>query len=88
MKLRFQIGSNKPLAKRKAKMFWAASLPKKWSMRKTWRSRKVSCTWSFSSMALRRSVPKGFSITMRERSTRPASRTASASAGGPADCGT
>jgi hypothetical protein len=29
MKLRFQIGSNRPLAKRKARMFCAASLPRK-----------------------------------------------------------
>ena len=34
MKLRFQIGSNRPLAKRNARMFWAASLPRKWSIRK------------------------------------------------------
>ena len=36
MKLRFQIGSNSPLAKRNARMFWAASLPRKWSIRKIW----------------------------------------------------
>ena len=86
MKLRFQIGSNSPLANRKARMFCAASLPRKWSMRKICRSRKVSCTWSLSRMALCRSVPKGFSITTRERSTRLASRrvliTAGAAAGG------
>ena len=34
MKFRFQIGSNSPLAKRRARMFCAASLPRKWSMRK------------------------------------------------------
>ena len=34
MKFRFQIGSNSPLAKRKARMFCAASLPRKWSIRK------------------------------------------------------
>ena len=73
MKLRFQIGSNRPLANRKARMFCAASLPRKWSIRKICRSRNVSCTWSFSSMALCRSVPNGFSITTRERSTRSAS---------------
>ena len=43
MKLRFQIGSNRPLANRKARMFWAASLPRKWSIRKICRSRNVSC---------------------------------------------
>jgi hypothetical protein len=32
---RFQIGSKRPLAKRSARMFWAASLPRKWSIRKT-----------------------------------------------------
>ena len=74
MKLRFQIGSNRPLAKRKARMFWAASLPRKWSIRKICRSRKVSCTLSFRVIALCRSVPNGFSITTRDRSTRSASR--------------
>ena len=34
MKSRFQIGSNRPLANRKARMFCAASLPRKWSIRK------------------------------------------------------
>ena len=41
---RFQIGSNSPLANRKARMFWAASLPRKWSIRKTCSSSKTSCT--------------------------------------------
>ena len=41
MKLRFQIGSNRPLAKRNARMFCAASLPRKWSMRKTCDSSKT-----------------------------------------------
>ena len=41
MKLRFQIGSNSPLANRKARMFCAASLPRKWSIRKTWLSRNA-----------------------------------------------
>ena len=74
MKLRFQIGSKRPLANRKARMFWAASLPRKWSMRKICSSSKVSCSFRFSSTALARSVPNGFSITTRERGTRPASR--------------
>ena len=86
MKLRFQIGSNSPLANRNARMFCAASLPRKWSIRKTCRSRKVSCTLSLSAIALCRSVPNGFSITTRDRSTRSASRsiwiTAVAAAGG------
>ena len=81
MKLRFQIGSNRPLAKRNARMFCAASLPRKWSMRKIWRSRKVSCTWSLSAIALCRSVPNGFSMTTRERSTRLASRSVLITAG-------
>ncbi|CAG6852100.1 hypothetical protein PICSAR240_02677 [Mycobacterium avium subsp. paratuberculosis] len=74
MKLRFQIGSNNPLAKRNARMFWAASLPRKWSMRKIWDSSKVWCTKSLSATALARSVPNGFSITTRDRSTSLASR--------------
>ena len=86
MKLRFQIGSNRPLANRNARMFCAASLPRKWSIRKTWLSRKTPCTWSLSSIALSRSVPNGFSITTRDRSTRPAFfsmvTTASAAFGG------
>ena len=73
MKLRFQMGSNSPLAKRKARMFWAASLPRKWSIRKTCDSSNVSCTRALSAIALARSVPNGFSITTRERPTRSAS---------------
>ena len=42
MKFRFQIGSNSPLAKRNARMFSAASLPRKWSIRKICRSLNVS----------------------------------------------
>ena len=44
MWLRFQIGSKRPLAKRRARMFCAASLPRKWSMRKTCSSSKTSWT--------------------------------------------
>ncbi len=44
MKLRFQIGSNSPLAKRNARMFCAASLPRKWSIRKIWLSSNTSCS--------------------------------------------
>ena len=55
-------------------------------MRKICDSRKVSCTKSLSSIALARSVPNGFSITTRDRSTRSASlsivMTASAALGG------
>ena len=74
MKLRFQIGSNNPFANRNARMFSAASLPRKWSIRKICDSSKVSCTKSFSLIALSRSSPNGFSITTRARSTRSASR--------------
>ena len=48
MKFRFQIGSNRPLAKRKARMFCAGSLPRKWSIRKIWLSLNVSCTVALS----------------------------------------
>ena len=48
MKLRFQIGSNRPLAKRNARMFCAASLPRKWSIRKICDSSNASCTKSLS----------------------------------------
>ena len=86
MKSRFQIGSNSPLAKRNARMFCAASLPRKWSMRKIWLSSKVSWTWSLRMIALSRSVPNGFSMMTRERSTSFASRsvlmTTGAAAGG------
>ena len=74
MWLRFQIGSNRPLAKRKARMFCAASLPRKWSIRKICSSAKVSCSAALSARALARSVPNGFSMMIRERSTSPASR--------------
>jgi hypothetical protein len=50
------------LAKRKARIFWAASLPRKWSMRKIWSSAKTSCSWPLRETALSRSVPKGFSM--------------------------
>ena len=71
MKLRFQIGSKRPLANRNARMFWAASLPRKWSIRKICSSRKTSCTSALSATADARSVPNGFSMMIRDRSTRP-----------------
>ncbi len=86
MKLRFQIGSNRPLAKRNARMLSAGSLPRKWSIRKIWRSWKVSWTRALSAIALVRSLPNGFSMITRARSTRPAdlsmSITATAALGG------
>ncbi len=70
---RFQIGSKRPLAKRKARMFWTASLPRKWSMRKICSSSKYWCSMSLSATAEARSVPNGFSMTTRDRSTSLAS---------------
>ena len=70
---RFQIGSKRPLAKRKARMFCAASFPRKWSMRKIWSSSKYWCNMSLRATALARSVPNGFSMTTRDRSTSLAS---------------
>ena len=54
-------------------------------MRKICSSAKTSCSCAFSDTALARSVPKGFSMMMRERSTSPASpsmRTADSAAFG------
>ena len=48
MWLRCQIGSKSPLANRKARMFCAASLPRKWSIRKICSSSKTSCSSPFS----------------------------------------
>ncbi len=86
MKLRFQIGSKSPLANRKARMFWAASLPRKWSIRKICSSAKTWCTSLLSATADSRSMPNGFSMMIRDRSTSPASpswwTTSSAAFGG------
>ncbi len=86
MKLRFQIGSNSPFANRKARMFCAASLPRKWSIRKTCDSSKTSCTRALRILAESRSVPNGFSMMIRDRSTSPAASswaiTSSAALGG------
>ena len=54
-------------------MLSAASLPRKWSMRKIWLSSNVACSVSFSFTALARSVPNGFSMMMRARSASPTS---------------
>ncbi len=69
MWLRFQIGSNRPLAKRKARMFCAASLPRKWSIRKICCSSNTRWSAALSTRALARSVPNGFSMMIRARST-------------------
>ena len=69
MWLRCQIGSNSPFANRKARMFCAASLPRKWSIRKICSSSKTSCSAALSDRADARSVPNGFSMTIRLRST-------------------
>ncbi len=83
---RFQMGSKSPFAKRRARMFWAASLPRKWSIRNTWLSGKTASTSALSVIALARSVPKGFSMMIRALSVSPASAstctTAGAAAGG------
>ena len=54
-------------------------------MRKICSSAKTSCSLAFSDTALARSMPKGFSMMTRLRSTRPASassRTADRAAAG------
>ena len=61
------------MANRRASMFSAASLPRKWSILKIWDSANTSWTVALSSWADSRSVPNGFSITTRERSVSPAS---------------
>jgi len=43
-------------------MFWTVSLPREWSIRKTWSSWKTFSTSSLSAFADLRSVPNGFSI--------------------------
>jgi hypothetical protein len=60
------MGSNKPFAKRNARMFCAGSLPRKWSMRKICSSANTSWSLAFNATALARSVPNGFSMMMRE----------------------
>ncbi len=84
--LRFQTGSKRPLAKRKARMLSAGSLPRKWSIRKIWDSSNTWCTEEFRRLAEARSVPNGFSMMIRLSVARPASpsvlTTASAAAGG------
>ena len=70
MVCRFHAGSNRPLAKRSARMFCTASLPRKWSIRKICASSKALRSTTSSARAVARSVPNGFSATSRERSTR------------------
>ena len=53
MWLRCQIGSKSPLANRNARMFCAASLPRKWSIRKIWSSLKTRCSSLFSDLERR-----------------------------------
>ena len=87
MWLRCQMGSKRPLANRKARMFWAASLPRKWSIRKIWSSLNTLVQLACSGrLADARSVPNGFSMMIRLRATRSASlricTTSSAAFGG------
>src|SRR5579859_2646459 len=65
---RFQIGSNSPLANRKARMLSIDSLPRKWSILKICDSRKTLSTASLSSLDGARSQPNGFSMITRELS--------------------
>ena len=54
-------------------------------MRKICSSANVACSVALSALALRRSVPNGFSMMIRDRSARPASprvRTTSSAAHG------
>ena len=73
MCLRFQTGSNRPLANRKARMLSTDSLPRKWSIRNTWDSPKAASTVWFSARADARSVPNGFSMMTLDPRARPAS---------------
>ena len=50
-------------------------------MRKIWFSSKVACSMLLRRTALTRSVPKGFSMMMRERSTRSAFPSSSTTSG-------
>ena len=68
---RFQIGSNSPLANRSARMLSTDSLPKKWSIRKTWDSSKLFAIVALSARAEARSWPKGFSQMTRAFTLRP-----------------
>src|SRR5579875_342443 len=68
---RFQIGSNRPLAKRSARMLSTDSLPRKWSIRNTCSSAKTAWTAAVSSWQERRSVPNGFSMMTRAFSASP-----------------
>jgi hypothetical protein len=66
-------GLEEPLAKRKARMFWAASLPRKWSMRKTWSSSKTSCTHGVERLGAGQVGAEGLLHDHPDRSTSPAS---------------
>src|SRR6516165_12379955 len=72
MCFRFQTGSNRPLAKRRARMLSTDSLPRKWSIRNTCDSPKWACTVAFKARAEARSVPNGFSMMIRDPGARPA----------------
>ncbi len=66
------MGSKSPLANRNARMLSAASLPRKWSIRKICDSSNSSCSRWFSTIADARLVPNGFSMMMRDRAANPA----------------
>jgi len=62
MKFRFQIGSNRPLAKRKRQDVLRRFLAQEVAMRKICFRRRLQCSLAFNDTALARSVPKGFSM--------------------------
>ena len=70
---RFQMGSNRPLANRRARMLSTDSLPRKWSMRKIRDSSKTAWIVSLRPARTARSVPNGFSTMTRAFSASPVS---------------
>ena len=67
----FHDGSSSPFANRSASTFCTASLPRKWSMRNTASSPATSSSVACSERDDSRSVPNGFSTTMRASSAMP-----------------
>ena len=74
MKLRFQIGSNRPLAKRKREDVLRRLLAEEVVDAEDLLLVEDLVHGALSARALARSVPNGFSMITRERSTEPASR--------------
>src|SRR5260370_21329125 len=63
---RFQVGSNRPFAKRRARMLSTDSLPRKWSILNTCDSSKTEWTQLVSATHVAWSVPNGFSMMTLE----------------------